>query len=139
MEIKISCKNVAKRRNSIQTISYQYDVPLKTVRDLLTETVKINVAEYEKRQESAEILRILSGEEIADKSTQGKIGFGTIYSERKPKLENAIQTAWKCFEDGIVVVFADGTQLTELEELLALQEGSEVTFVRMTMLAGRMW
>lgn len=139
MEIKISCKNIAKRRNSIQTISYQYDAPLKTVRDLLTETVKINVAEYEKRQESAEVLRILSSEEITDKSMQGKIGFGTIYSARKPRLENAIQTALECFEDGIVVIFADGTQLAGLEEPLALHEGSEVTFVRMTMLAGRMW
>lgn len=139
MELKISCKSVAKRRNTIQSITYQYNLPINTVRDLLTETVKINMTEYEKRQESPEVLRVLSKEEIADKSTQGKIGFGRVYGERKPNMESAIQTALECFEDGIVVVFADEVQLTKLDETLTLHEGSEITFVRMTMLAGRMW
>lgn len=139
MELKISCKSAAKRRSSVQSVSYQYDAPIRTVRDLLTQTVKINVAEYQKRQESSELLHILTKEEIEDKSTQGKIGFGRIYGERKPQLDKAVQTALGCFEDGIAVVFADGKQLLTLDEPLTLHDGSEITFVRMTLLAGRMW
>lgn len=139
MDLKINCKSVAKRRNAIQQITYHYDMPLVTVQDLLTETVKINVAEYKARQENSELLTFLTKEEIEDKGTQGKISFGRIYGERKPNVEKAIQSALECFEDGIVVVFAGDRQLNKLDEKLDLQDGSEITFVRMTMLAGRMW
>lgn len=139
MDLKINCKSVAKRRNAIQQIIYHYDMPLVTVKDLLTETVKMNVAEYENRQENSELLRFLTKEEIEEKGTQGKIGFGRIYGERKPNVEKAIQSSLECFEDGMVVVFAGDRKLSGLDEALDLQDGSEITFVRMTMLAGRMW
>lgn len=139
MELKISCKSVAKRRCSIESISYNYQNPIHTVKELLTETVKINISEYNKRQESSELLKVLSKSEIEDKSTTGKIGFERIYGERKPDITEAVKTALECFEDGLVVVFVDGVQILELEEMLSLHEGSEITFVRMTMLSGRMW
>lgn len=139
MELKINCKSTAKRRNTVQSISCHYEKPVGTVRELLTETVRINVAEFQKRQESAELLKILSGEEIESKKTTGKIGFGRIYGGRSPKLEAAVQTALEAFEDGLICVFVDGEQKEHLEDALALKEGSEITFVRLTMLAGRMW
>ena len=139
MELKISCKSVAKRRCTIRSISYNYENPIHTAKDLLTETVKLNVSEYEKRQESSELLKVLSKSEIEDKSAAGKIGFGRIYGERKPDVEEAVKTALECFEDGLAAVFVDGVQVSELEEVLSLHEGSEITFVRMIMLSGRMW
>ncbi len=139
MNLKISCKNAAKRRCTVQSVIYNYEVPLHTVRDLLTETVKLNILEYKKRQDSSELMKVLSKGEIEDKSTTGKIGFGRIYGERKPDVQKAIETALECFEDGLVVVFVDGEQVGGLNEELTITEGSEVTFVRMTMLSGRMW
>ena len=41
--------------------------------------------------------------------------------------------------ENIFRIFADGKELESLQEPVSLQEGSEVTFVRLTMLAGRMW
>ena len=43
------------------------------------------------------------------------------------------------FQDGLFRVFLGDTELTELDEKLELQEGDTVTFIRLTMLAGRMW
>jgi hypothetical protein len=39
----------------------------------------------------------------------------------------------------MVALFADGVRYTEREEKIALKELSEVTFIRLTFLAGRMW
>ncbi|MFR9236606.1 MAG: hypothetical protein ACLVLH_28055 [Eisenbergiella massiliensis] len=50
-----------------------------------------------------------------------------------------MKNACQCFEDGIAVIFLEGKRLETLEERIALREDSELTFVRMTMLAGRMW
>lgn len=139
MELKINCKSTAKRRNTVQGISCHYEKPVGTVRELLSETVRIQVAEYQKRRESAELLKILSGEEIEEKKAAGKIGFGCIYGNRPPKPEAAVQTVLDAFTDGLICVFVDGEQKEHLEDTLALKEGSEITFVRLVMLAGRMW
>ena len=49
--------------------------------------------------------------------------------------ENAIQ----CFEDGIYRIFMDDKPLEELDEDIQVTEEQVFTFVRLTMLAGRMW
>lgn len=49
------------------------------------------------------------------------------------------ETAMLGFQDGLFRVFLGDTELTELDEKLELQEGDTVTFIRLTMLAGRMW
>ena len=43
------------------------------------------------------------------------------------------------FEDGLIALFADGKRYEDKEEIMPLHDGSEVTFVRLTFLAGRMW
>ena len=139
MELKISCKSVSKRRNTIKSVLYQYENPIHTVKDLLTETVRLNVAEYDKRQESSEILNVLSNDDIEDMATTGKVGFGVNYGNKKPDVDKAIQNALECFQDGLVVVFIEGNQFTKEDEPLSLKDGDEITFVRMTMLSGRMW
>ena len=50
-------------------------------------------------------------------------------------MNHAIQS----FEDGIYRIFLDDRALEQLEEKILLTEGSSLTFVRLTMLAGRMW
>ena len=58
---------------------------------------------------------------------------------RKADEEKAVENALQCFDDGMVALFADGVRYTEREEKIALKELSEVTFIRLTFLAGRMW
>ena len=98
------------------------------------------VADYKKRKKQDEnFLSVLTNQEIEEKSASGKIGFGLIYGQKNPKLESSIQAALQCFEDGMVVLFVDGVQLERLEDEVQLLEGSELTFVKLIPLAGRMW
>lgn len=139
MVLNISCKSMSRRGGAVTSVPYRYDNEMDTVRDFLAETVKLQVAQYERRQEESEVLRVLSAEGIAEKSRSGKIGFGRIYGERKPDVAAAISTALECFQDGLVALFVDGDRMENLDDALHLHEGSEITFVRLAMLSGRMW
>ena len=139
MKLKINVKKFSRKQNEIAQIELDYPVGMENVRDLLAETVKLMVAEYQSRMERKEVLTVLTKQDIEDKSQSGKISFGINYGEKRPDLEKSIQAAWECFEDGIVVLFIDGEPAEEIDAKLSLQEGSELTFVRMTPLAGRMW
>ena len=66
-------------------------------------------------------------------------GFGVNYGDRKADPESAVNHAIQSFEDGIYRIFLDDRALEQLEEKILLTEGSSLTFVRLTMLAGRMW
>ena len=69
----------------------------------------------------------------------GEVSFGSIYGETEAELEKAQENAVQCFEDGIYRIFMDGMPLASLDEAVCITEDSEFTFVRMTMLSGRMW
>lgn len=139
MKLKINVKKFSRKQNEIAQMELDYPMGMETVQDLLTETVKIMVKEYETRMDRGEVLAVLTKQEIEDKSQSGKIGFGINYGEKRPDLEKSIQAALECFQDGMVVLFVDGEQLEDLTAQLSVQEGSELTFIRMIPLAGRMW
>ena len=77
--------------------------------------------------------------QIDDMAQIGKIAFGIVYGEKAPDVGKSIETAMLGFQDGLFRVFLGETELTELDEKLKLQDGDTVTFIRLTMLAGRMW
>ena len=86
-----------------------------------------------------EVLACLTREEIGEKAQGGKIGFGVNYGGKKADAQKAGENAVQCFEDGIYRVFMDGRGLESLDEAIAVSEESVFTFVRLTMLTGRMW
>ncbi|MFD2875182.1 hypothetical protein ACFTAO_03165 [Paenibacillus rhizoplanae] len=43
------------------------------------------------------------------------------------------------FEDGLYKVFVQEEECSALDEPLRLEEGDELTLIRFTMLAGRLW
>ena len=139
MKLKINIKKFSKKQNEITQIEMDYSDGIQTVRELLTETVKIMVTEYKQRVDNGELLSVLTKEQIEDKSVSGKIGFGINYGKKRPDLEKSIQSTLECFEDGIVVLFINGEQVEELDAGIFLKDGDELTFVRMVPLAGRMW
>lgn len=140
MRIRVSKKSVSGKKNSIRQVIYEYPKCPATVRELLEETVKLCLADYNGRREAGtDILRVFPQTELEDQAVAGKIAFGINYGEKAAAEKEAVKNALQCFEDGIVAVFADGVRLENLEEPLTIGEDSEVTFVRLTMLAGRMW
>lgn len=142
MEIRVNVKQLGKRKASVVPVSY--DLPLGadgffTVRELITELVKSGIALYHEKLEQSELLKCLTKEEIDDKAQSGKIAFGAVYSEKRADTAHAVENAIQCFEDGIYRIFLNDRTLEDLEEQLSVTQSDTFTFVRLTMLAGRLW
>lgn len=69
----------------------------------------------------------------------GKFAFGVHYNENDINEAKAVKTALDAVRDGIVRVFKGNDELIGLENELEISEGDVFTFVRLTMLSGRMW
>ena len=152
MKIRINVKGASRKKAAIIQMTCDYPDRQMTVEEFLEETVRQNVRDYNARKDAAEILRLFSNEDgknrplneqfeehIQNSAASGKVAYGDPMDGRKADEEKAVENALQCFDDGMVALFADGVRYTEREEKIALKELSEVTFIRLTFLAGRMW
>lgn len=164
MQIRINVKGASRKKASIIQQVREYPDSRMTVEEFLAETVRQNVKEYNARKDAgaekllagllggqdtvpaglaanwnAEILEKQLEDRIEAGAQAGKVSYGDPMDDRKADAEKAVLNALQCFDDGIVALFADGVRYTRREEEILLKEQSEVTFVRLTFLAGRMW
>ena len=139
MQIRINVKGASRRKAAVVQQVREYPDRQMTVEEFLAETVRQNVKEYNDRKDAGEILRLFSVERLEEMAESGKVSYGSVIDDRRAEEAEAVRTALQCFEDGMVALFADGARYSELVQVIPLREGSEVTFVRLTFLAGRMW
>ena len=137
MKIIINVKGLSRKK-----VIHQEEVELKnkisTTKDLITELVKINVEKFNKKIDDKDILSIMTNEHIAEAARNGKIG-DEVHGDKKANLEKALDTAYLAFEDGLYCIFINDEQSEKLDDSLNLKDGDILTFIRLTMLAGRMW
>lgn len=139
MQVFINVKQLGKRKQAINKIPLELDpVPVSTS-ELITAVVLQQVKEYNDRLAESELLKYLTSEQISDKAEVGKIGFDVNYNGKTAKESDAVMNALQSFEDGIFRVFVGETELETLSQTIQLKEKNELTFVRLTFLAGRMW
>ena len=140
MQVQVNVKRIGKRRNAIETKPYEID-GVHDIGTLIAAFVTVEVTRFNERATAGEtVLRYLTNEEVADAATVGKIGFGTDYSGKMQDTAAAIANAHQSFEDGIYRIFINGAEVEgALDTPVTLHENDEITFVRLTMLAGRMW
>ncbi|MFK7768661.1 MAG: hypothetical protein AB8B55_15680 [Mariniblastus sp.] len=108
-----------------------------TLRDLIERIVRHEVAAFRKRQTDRQFIRVLSSSEIDDAAEKGKIEMGG--SEITPQnvdVDAAVDTALIAFEDGLYLVVIDEVRFTSLDQAVFVNEESQITFVRLTMLSG---
>lgn len=110
-----------------------------TLRELIEESVRACVCSYKARGEQGKNPRPLTDEEISGMQTFGRLAFGVHYNEADVDERNAIAVATEAVEDGIVRVFGGEVELNDLDGEITVNEGDVFTFVRLTMLSGRMW
>ena len=139
MQIRINVKGASRRKAAVVQQVREYPDRQMSVEEFLAETVRQNVKEYNDRKDAGEVLRLFSMERLVEMAESGKVSYGSVMDERRAKESDAVKTALQCFEDGMVALFADGARYSEPGQTIPLREGSEVTFVRLTFLAGRMW
>ena len=147
MRLLASVKQLGKKKPVIGERELQ--VPeVSSLRELITAIVRGEVAAYNARAaDSAEgdaetpvtLLAALSKDEIEDKASAGKVGFGLKYNAKRPDEENAVENALLSFEDGLYRVFVNDEETQNLDVPLSLKNGDKLTIVRLVMLAGRLW
>ena len=137
MKIIVNVKGLSRKK-----VIHQEELELKdkisTTKDLIIELVKINVEKFNKKIDDKDILSIMTNEYIAEAARSGKIG-DEVHGDKKANLEKALDTAYLAFEDGLYCIFINDEQTEKLDDSLNLKDGDILTFIRLTMLAGRMW
>ncbi|WP_096155403.1 hypothetical protein [Bacillus sp. FJAT-45066] len=141
MNIYLTLKSLAKRKKFITKQPYQLQAKPTSLRELITEVVTQNVKQFNEKASNPElrIVNYLSSTDIEQQVQVGKVGFQTIYNESLADLNKAIETSILAFEDGLYRVIINDKEAEQLDTPLVVPEDSEVVFIRLTMLTGRMW
>ena len=140
MILKINLKQIGERKQKIAPVDFEYDTVPKTVQELIIQTVTSCVNSYNKRARTGENNVYPLGEnQINDMAQIGKIAFGINYSGKEQPLKKATENVLQAFEDGIYRIFLNENELENLHDNIYLNENDSLTFIRLTMLAGRMW
>ncbi len=114
---------------------FTFDEAPSTLRQLLTEFTLHGLREAQTVVSDIP----LTEEEIAAQSEEGRVKFASRYGENHDTPERALQVMLQAFADGLVRIFVDDEEVTDLDVALSLKEGSEVVFLRLTFLAGLLW
>lgn len=140
MQVQVNVKHMGRRKNAIETHPYEIG-EVRDVGALITAFVTAEVARFNARAEAGETaLTYLTNAQISDGAAAGKVAFGTDYNGKVQDLAAAVENAHQCFVDSIYRIFVNGEELEDaLDAPVLLKENDEITFVRLTMLAGRMW
>lgn len=101
----------ADESNPLTKQEFDFDPAPKTLRELLTQLVKHNVLEYEKK-------------------------IPELPNKTQPQVNKSVETVIQAFEDGLFRAFSPDGELTQLDEPLNLADGSTLTFIRLAFLAG---
>ena len=141
MKIKISVKQLGKKRPIItQKIIEIESLPSSpNLVHLIQAVVKQQVSTFNQKLEDKSLVPFLLKAAIEEKTKTGKVGFGSIYNDKKADEQAAIDNALLAFQDGIYCVFIDDNQIEQLNQPILLQPNSILTFVRLTFLAGSYW
>jgi hypothetical protein len=108
-----------------------------TLRELIGHIVRNEVAAFKKRQRDRLLFRALSAQQIDSAVERGKVEMGG--SEVQPQdvdPEVAVGMAIQAYEDGLYFVVIDGEQTREIDRQIFLRPDSQITFIRLTLLAG---
>ena len=136
--IYIKIKSIAKRKSVVAGIPFIVDGDIATSDGLVEHIVRQMVREYNLGATDKSLLPYLTDDEIANRERAGKIGFDERKNENNQDEDGAVENALLCFSDGIFRMFVNEEEVFMGQDV-KLCEGDEITFVRLTMLAGRLW
>ncbi|MCL2055353.1 MAG: hypothetical protein FWG90_13110 [Oscillospiraceae bacterium] len=139
MNIYINLKSAGKRRPILEKTPYCLPDESYNLRRLIEAVVMQEVERYNSRGLEEMLLPFLPPEEIEQQCVAGKVGFGRIYSDKKANPSKAVATALSGFEDGLFRVIVNDAEATDLNADLNIKDGSVITFIRLTFLAGRLF
>ena len=139
MKIFVRVKALGKKKDILVPTEYVIPDGVDSLRKLLTVIVEQEVRTYNQKGIDVQLIPYLTQEQIDTQAEIGKVSFGRIYSDKKADTKKSIANAIGCWEDGMVRVFMDESELTALDDPIEIKEDAVFTFIRLTFLAGSMW
>ena len=138
MTIYVKIKSLSKRKPIIDKLPVEVTEEITSSNSLIEFIVHQNVAAYNSQPIEARILPCLTSDEISNGETSGEIGFSERKNENNQNSDEAVKNALQCFGDGIFRLFVNDLEYC-IDDELTIKDGDEVTFIRLTMLTGRLW
>ena len=139
IQIYVALKNMSNVTKKVRAYPFLLGKTPRTFRELIEESVRSCVSAYKARANNAKDPAPLTDEQFDGMREIGKFAFGVHYNENDVDEAKAIQTAIDAVTDGLVRVFKGNDEITDLDAEIEIAEGDVFTFVRLTMLSGRMW
>jgi hypothetical protein len=136
MNVYITAKQIKKRGNQVVPYPCVLQIVPQTLRQLITILVIDGVERYNQRLQAKEGAAILTKHDMDAMSQVGKIGFGIPFGSRQADLQEALETAFQGFEDGLYRLFVGEQEIESLDAPLHLQEEDTITIIRLVMLTG---
>lgn len=108
-----------------------------TLRDLIECIVRHEVNAFRDRQKERQFIRALTARDIEKGVEAGKVeAGGSDVEPQQVDEDEAVATALQAFEDGLYLAVIDGQDHRQLDDQVFLRPDSQLTFVRLTLLAG---
>jgi hypothetical protein len=139
IQIYVALKHMGNIAKKVKEYPFVLGKTPHTFRELIEESVKSCIEAYRTRANNAKDPAPLTDEQFDGMREIGKFAFGVHYNENEIDEAKAIQTAMDAVTDGLVRVFKGNDEITDLDAEIEIAEGDVFTFVRLTMLSGRMW
>ncbi|MDR1485300.1 MAG: hypothetical protein LBT09_10810 [Planctomycetaceae bacterium] len=143
-QLFVQVKQIGKRKPVIEKLAIEIPKTIQTLRQLLDQIVRERVKTFNQKNETGNWTKYLTNdpdnnldlEVVAD---SGKVGFDAKYNDKKQDANKAVETVLLAFEDGLFRVFCDDNEVENLDNVISFDKGKTLTFIRLTMLAGRSW
>lgn len=132
-------KTIGKKSRKLAQIPFTVTEPIYTLQDLLVQLVTQQVTAYNNKALDTPLHMYVTDEQLADAVEHGTVHFGVKSSEAVQSVDKAIAIMRQAFEDELFLVLHNDTQLASLTASLTVEEGDIFTFIKLTMLAGRIW
>ena len=144
MNISISVKQLGKKHPLLQEkiIALDIENPVITTQKLIESLVDHQVQLFRSSSfefEDEDKIHLPKENYLPILTDTGKVGFGALYNHNQVDLAKAQENAIIAFEDGLYAVFYGDDQLEMLTEQIDLSQNKNLTFIRLTFLAGSYW
>lgn len=137
MKIFVNVKSLSSKKNFLDKREIIISENIVDLETFLTEIAVLEIKNF--NEKSSEFFEILTSEMIEDKKNIWKVSFSALNNDKKQDFAKWVSNVLQSFEDWIFVVFQNDKKLESLKEKMEIKENDVFTFVKLTMLAWRMW
>jgi hypothetical protein len=139
MKLYVSVKQAGSRKNFITKEELLLTYVPSSLRELIEVIVTKNVKDFNDKVKKERLVDYLTYDDIENKLIVGKVSFGDMNNKAEQSINKALEAAYLAYEDGIYRVFVGDKEAGFLDDALELKDGDVLTFIRLTMLSGRLW